>query len=115
MGFKVFFYGQSLAKARKGRMASVNGKRTIGSIKELTDELRQKPGRKTNPRLFAPAEGAAPSKLRGWGEFFIRGKGEDFPFRDWAAPKVLALGRAFSFCTWSVAECQNTEKVTLTK
>jgi hypothetical protein len=64
---------QLLAKARGGHMASVNGKRTVGSIKELTDELRQEPGRKTNPRLFAPAEGAAPSKLRGWGEFFYKG------------------------------------------
>lgn len=51
-------------------MASVNGKRTRGSIKELTDSLHQDPFYSVKTiRFDLPTGEGAPSIMRGLGEF----------------------------------------------
>ncbi|AKR13362.1 hypothetical protein CJ999_33130 [Bacillus thuringiensis] len=58
---------------------SVNGKRTKGSIKELTDALHQDPlGLSKRIRFGLPTGEGAPQGLRGWGVGLMGSRGR-FP------------------------------------
>lgn len=74
-------------------MASVNGKRTVGSIKELIDSLHQDPLGVSNKPLFdLPTGEGAPQGLRGWG-VRLGGSGEEFPSGFGQSPRCGFLRR----------------------
>jgi hypothetical protein len=75
-------------------MASVNGKRTGGSIKELTDSLHPNPLVVVKRYAFDPAyrRGSPLKKMRGLGVFFM-GSGEEFPSGFGQSPRSFFLPR----------------------
>jgi hypothetical protein len=68
--YGIYIRNFHLTKVRKPHMASVKGKRTLGSIKELTDSLHQNPLGVSKVHLLTcvPAR-EPPQKMRGLGEF----------------------------------------------
>lgn len=90
-------------------MASVNGKRTEGSIKELIDSQNPNPfGIVETCRFDLPPGEGAPQGLRGWG-VRLRGSGEEFPSGFGQSPRFFAMqrmarrSRKASQSTWNFA------------
>lgn len=77
-------------------MASVNGKRTEGSIKELIDSQNPNPlGIVETCRFDLPPGEGAPQGLRGWG-VRLRGSGEEFPSGFGQRPRSMVFSNGWS-------------------